>query len=187
MSKFGNPGRDSGYSLLKHCILFQGRGALWGTPYTQATRMATSISTQWRELFVQPHPWTMRLTSLCFWTCRPWVATLQHTDTLRSVTNLFRIKTIFSIFNVWHVHNKELEMPDVRNETPYFYYIECLQWNSMIFGDVWKNWQTLLCHVLMVSCLLQRFKPPPKFLGSLTGHRWGAPTVLTQKCIAFLN
>jgi hypothetical protein len=179
MSKGGNRGRVPGYSLLKHCVLFQGRGSLWGTLYTQATRMATSTSTQWRERFAQPQHWTMRLTSLCFWTCRPWVATLQHTGTHRSVTNPFRIKTIFAIFNVWRVHNKEVEIPDARIETPYFYYVNVCNETPWFWRCV-KNRQILLCLVLMASCLLQRFKFSPKFLGYLTGHRWGAPTVLTQ-------
>jgi hypothetical protein len=30
-------------------------------------------------------------------------------------------------------------------------------------------------------------KFPPKCLGFLTGHRWDAPTVVTEKCIDFFK
>jgi hypothetical protein len=40
------------------------------------------------------------------------------------------------------------------------------------FGDVLKIGNFF--RVLRVSCVLQEFKIPPKFLDYLTGHRWGA-------------
>jgi hypothetical protein len=33
----------------------------------------------------------------------------------------------------------------------------------------------------------QEFKFPPKFLGYLKAHSWGAPTALTKKCTDFLK
>jgi hypothetical protein len=48
------------------------------------------------------------------------------------------------------------------------------------FGDVLRigKWGGRV-QVLRISCLLQQLKFPPKFLGYLTGHRWGILTVLT--------
>jgi hypothetical protein len=46
------------------------------------------------------------------------------------------------------------------------------------FG-VLKNRQMEFFWCLMISCVLQEFKYQPTFLGYLTGHRWGRPTLLT--------
>jgi hypothetical protein len=54
----------------------------------------------------------------------------------------------------------------------------CLQWNSLIFGDVFKIGNYFFFCRCWVSCVLQEFKLPPKFLGYLTDQRWSAPTVL---------
>jgi hypothetical protein len=53
---------------------------------------------------------------------------------------------------------------------------------SWFFRFLKKNFR-----VLKVSCILREVRPPPKFLGYLTLHRWGALAVLTQKCIDFLK
>jgi hypothetical protein len=45
----------------------------------------------------------------------------------------------------------------------------CLQWNANVSFQV-----------LRVSWILQEFKFSPKFVGCLTGHRWGTPAVLTS-------
>jgi hypothetical protein len=46
------------------------------------------------------------------------------------------------------------------------------------FGDILKidKWSF---QVLRLSCTLQEFKFPPKFLDYLRGHRWGVPLVVT--------
>jgi hypothetical protein len=54
------------------------------------------------------------------------------------------------------------------------------------FGGILKMYKFFF-QVLRVPCLLKEYKSPPKYLGYLTGHGWGAPTVLTEKCINCLN
>jgi hypothetical protein len=49
------------------------------------------------------------------------------------------------------------------------------------FEDILKINKWLFFQVLRISCMLQEFIFPPKFLGHLTSHFCGAPTVLTLK------
>jgi hypothetical protein len=45
-------------------------------------------------------------------------------------------------------------------------------------GEVFKR-EEWGFQVLSLSCVVQDFKFPPKLLGYLKDHRWGASTVLT--------
>jgi hypothetical protein len=94
----------------------------------------------------------------------------------------------------------DIIVQSVHNETPWYYGIECLQWNSTILlytmstmklhdimeQDIYnetpwiwrwfKNEQVF--QVLRSSYTLQEFKFPPIFIGYLTSDRWDASTVI---------
>jgi hypothetical protein len=60
-------------------------------------------------------------------------------------------------------------------------------YNETLIFEMFKKYANVIFQVLWISCLLQEFKFPPKCLGYLTGHRRGAPAVLTEKCTDFLK
>jgi hypothetical protein len=50
---------------------------------------------------------------------------------------------------------------------------------DFIVQDVYNEIDKLFIQVLRLSCALQEFKFPPKYLGYLRGHLWGALPVLS--------